>query len=71
MEIEIKPYDKEEPLRSISMEEANEFMDLTAKLSNKMAVAIGLFIISPVCLLILAGMKQFFENILLRVLLYP
>lgn len=58
-DIEIKPYDKEEPLRSISMEEANEFMDLTAKLSNKMAVAIGLFVISPVCLLILAGMEEY------------
>lgn len=51
--------DTEELSRSISMEEANEFMDLTKSLSNKMALAIGLFILSPICLLLLGGMSEY------------
>lgn len=51
--------DAEELSRSISMEEANEFMDLTKSLSNKMALAIGLFILSPICLLLLGGMYEY------------
>jgi len=50
---------EKEILRSISMEEAREFMALTQRISNKMALAIGLFVLSPICLLLLGGMEEY------------
>ncbi|MBP3460155.1 MAG: helix-turn-helix transcriptional regulator [Lachnospiraceae bacterium] len=58
-DIEIKTCDMEETSRNVSMEEANEFMDLTQKLSYKMAAAIALFVLSPICLLLLGGMEEY------------
>lgn len=45
--------------RIISLDEANDFMDLTRKLAHKMALAVSLCILSPICLLLLGGMAEF------------
>ncbi len=51
--------EEEEPLRSISLEEANAYMDLTEQCSWKIAPAVSLCILSPVCLLILGGLSEY------------
>lgn len=45
-------------VRSISPEEANEFMDLTWKSAKNIAIAVVLFILSPICLILLAGISE-------------
>lgn len=42
--------------RTITLEEANRFMELTRSLSGKIALAVALCILSPVCLIFLAGL---------------
>lgn len=44
--------------RSVSLEEANEFMDLTERLSRQIALAVSLLILSPNVLIILAGLSE-------------
>lgn len=44
--------------RRVSLEEANAFMELSAQLSTKIAFAIMLFILSPICLILLGGMSE-------------
>lgn len=46
-------------LRSVSLEEANDFMDLVKKLAGKTAGAVSLFILSPVVLILLSGLAEF------------
>lgn len=53
-----------DPVRNVSLEEADEFMELTRKLANKRGIGTGLFVLSPVCLLILGGISEYGKNIL-------
>lgn len=45
--------------RKVSVEEANLFMDLTERLSGRIAFAVSLFILSPVPLLFLGGVAEY------------
>ncbi len=50
----------EEPeLRSVSAEEANTYMELAQRTARRFALAIPLFILSPVCLLLLGALSDF------------
>ena len=49
----------EETTRCVTMEEANAYMDLAKKLSGRMALAVSLLIVSPVCLIQLGGIAEF------------
>lgn len=44
---------------SLSLEEANDFMELTRQLAGRMAAAVALLILSPVCLIQLGGMAEY------------
>ena len=43
----------------LSLEEANDFMELTRRLAGRIAVAVALLILSPVCLIQLAAMAEY------------
>lgn len=45
--------------RRVSMEEANRFMDLTERLSGRIALAVSLFILCPTPLLFLGGVAEY------------
>ena len=45
--------------RVVSMEEAERFMGLAAKLSLPMAAGTALCVLSPICLILLAGMQEY------------
>ncbi len=47
------------PSRQVTMEEANEFMKLSKESAIKMAAAVSVCILSPVALIILAGMAEY------------
>lgn len=47
-----------EKKRSVSVEEANAYMDLAKKVSTKIATGVILCILSPVCLILLAGLSE-------------
>ena len=47
----------------VTLEEANTFLDLTRKLSTRMAVAVALCILSPICLIQLAGVAEYMGSI--------
>lgn len=44
--------------RSVSLDEANGFMDMTAAFSSKMAFAVQAFVLSPVCLVVMAAFTE-------------
>ncbi len=44
--------------RHVPLEEANAFMELSAHLSSKIAFATMLFVLSPICLIVLGGMSE-------------
>ena len=46
------------PTTSVSAEEANSYMDLVEKIAGRMAFAVMLCILSPVCLILLAGLPD-------------
>lgn len=46
-------------IRSVSLEEANDFMDCTEKISQNMASAISALILSPVILILLGGLSEY------------
>lgn len=54
--------DEEEPVRSVSVEEADAFMGLTKKFASIRGIGTGLFVLSPVCLIILAGISEYDTN---------
>lgn len=56
--------DEGEPVRSICVEEADEFMELTRKLANIRGIGAGLFVISPVCLIILGGISEYGKHLI-------
>lgn len=45
-------------VQSISLEEANAYMDETKRCSGSLAAAVTLFILSPVCLILFAGLSE-------------
>lgn len=51
--------DEDENVKSISVEEANRFMDLREELAGKFAATISTYILSPVILIILAAMAEY------------
>lgn len=56
--------DEGEKVRNVSLEEANEFMELTRRLSNIRGIGASLFVLSPVCLIILGGVSEYSKNII-------
>ncbi|MCI8559998.1 MAG: helix-turn-helix transcriptional regulator [Dorea sp.] len=46
------------PVRRVSMEEARAFLDIKKKLAGKIAFAVSLCIVSPVCLILLAAAQD-------------
>lgn len=49
----------EEPIRNVSLDEANNFMELTARFSKWIAFGVMLCILSPVLLIVLIGMSAY------------
>lgn len=47
-----------EPVRTVSMEEANRFLDAGEANARPMALAVFLCIVSPICLILLAGLSS-------------
>lgn len=52
-----------EQIKSVSLDEANSFMELTRGLSKKIAAAVWLCIVSPICVLVLGGMSEYKPDI--------
>lgn len=52
-----------EPMRSISMKEAETYMELTEKVSRKIAFGVSLCILSPVCLIQLGGLSEYKQTL--------
>lgn len=50
---------EEEQLRSVSLEEANTYMDKVEKLSRRISAAISMFILSPVILILMGGRAEY------------
>lgn len=55
---------EEQSMRVISLDEANAFMELTRKLAHRIAVAVSLCIISPICLILLGGLSEFGDGLI-------
>ena len=47
------------PMRTISIEEANAYMELSNRVANRIAFAVMLAILSPVCLILLGGLAEY------------
>lgn len=45
-------------IRKVSLDEANDYMDLTKVVSKRIAIAVSILILSPVCLIQLAGLAE-------------
>ncbi|WP_303857761.1 helix-turn-helix domain-containing protein [Aminicella lysinilytica] len=58
METPSETRDSEDNNRSVSVEEANGFMDMTEAFSRKTALAVQTFVLSPVCLVVLAAFTE-------------
>lgn len=50
-------------IREISLQEANDFMEITKQTAKKMSAAISACIISPVCLILLGGISEYKNTI--------
>ena len=50
---------RERKVRQVSFEEAREFMNMREEIAPKLAFAISMFILSPVCLVLLAGAGEY------------
>ncbi len=44
--------------RRVSLEEANAFMEMSRLCADKIAAAVGLFILSPICMILLGGVSE-------------
>lgn len=53
-----------EKIRNVSLEEADAFMALTERLANRRGIGAGLFVLSPICLVILGGILEYGGNTL-------
>lgn len=49
----------ESEIKTVSLEEANVFMDLSAKMARRIATAVSMCIFSPIMLLLLGGLSEF------------
>lgn len=47
------------PARSVSVEEANDFLDLKKNGAGRLAAAVAMYILSPICLFLLAGLQEY------------
>lgn len=54
----VEPSDKDFPLKKVSVEEANDFMEVRKKNAPKIATAVAACIVSPVVLIFLAGLAE-------------
>lgn len=52
-----------DPIRSISMQEAEDYLNLTESMSKRIAAGVMLCILSPVCLILLGGISEYFGTI--------
>lgn len=50
---------RSENLRSVSLEEANKFMNMTENAAKKIALGVSLCILSPIVMIILGGLAEF------------
>lgn len=55
---ELSGNDTDSPLRQVSMEEANEFLNTKRKTAPRLANTVTMYIISPVLLILLAGIAE-------------
>ena len=56
--VETSGSDADSPLRRVSMEEANAFLDAKRETAPRLANTVSLFLLSPVALLLLAGIAE-------------
>ena len=54
----VEPSDKDFPLKKVSVEEANDFMEVRKKNAPKIAAAVASCIVSPSVLIFLAGLSE-------------
>lgn len=54
----VEPSNKDFPLKKVSMEEANDFMEIRKKNAPKIAAAVAACIVSPSVLIFLAGLSE-------------
>ena len=54
----IPSYDAEENIQTVSMETANEYLNLVQQVASKIAFGVSLCILSPVLLIVLAGLSD-------------
>ena len=52
-----------DPIRSISMQEAEDYLNLTENMSKRIAAGVMLCILSPVCLILLGGICEYFGTL--------
>ncbi|MFV0467245.1 MAG: helix-turn-helix domain-containing protein [Lachnospiraceae bacterium] len=52
-------YEGREELCKVSLEEANQYMDLTKMTAKRFALGAMLYVLSPICLVLLAGMQEY------------
>lgn len=55
----VREKEETESLRSVTLEEATEFLDLTRKTASKIACGVSCCILSPICLLLLGGLSEY------------
>lgn len=53
-----------ESIRSVTMDEANEYIDIIKNISKKIAAAVSILILSPVCLIQLGGFAEYRTDII-------
>ena len=66
----VEPSDKDFPLKKVSVEEANDFMEVRKKNAPKIAAAVASCIVSPSVLIFLAGLSEAQIEIFPRVWLH-
>ena len=54
----VEPSDKDFPLKKVSVEDANDFMEVRKKNAPKIAAAVAACIVSPSVLIFLAGLSE-------------
>ncbi len=55
----VREKEETDSLRSVSLEEATGFLDLTRKAAAKIAFGVACCILSPICLLLLGGLSEY------------
>lgn len=52
-------FEEEEKMQKVSLDEANRYMNLVERTAKKIALAVAACILSPVCLILLAGVSEY------------